>query len=161
MGDEAEQRTAVVAEARSWLRTPYRNQAFVKGLGVDCGFLLIEVYAACGLIERFDPRPYSDHWHLHRSEERYLGWVERFAHPVAQPGPGDVVLWRLGRCFSHGGIVTEWPAPGVGAGRPGAPQRVVHAYARARMVEESDVAIGGELSDPKRERRYFSLWGAG
>lgn len=31
------QRAAVVAEARSWIGTPYHNCADVKGAGVDCG----------------------------------------------------------------------------------------------------------------------------
>lgn len=34
-----------VAEAITWLGTPYHHQGRVKGVGVDCGTLLCEVYA--------------------------------------------------------------------------------------------------------------------
>jgi hypothetical protein len=155
--DHEQERQLVVAEARSWIGTRYHHCADVKGMGVDCAMILVRVYQAVGLIPEFDPRPYPPRWHLHQGEERYLGWIRKFAHPVETPGPGDVILWRVGRCFSHGGIVTEWPTAALEA--RGHPHRVVHAYARAGIVEESDVSLGGELSDPKRPRRFYSLWG--
>ena len=68
-------RAAVVAEARSWIGTPYHHAADVKGHGVDCAMLLVRVYCDLGLIEPFDPRPYTRDWFLHRSEERYLGFL--------------------------------------------------------------------------------------
>ena len=43
--------------------------------------------------------------------ERYLNFVKAHGHEIAGPpaGPpplaGDLVLWRFGRCFSHGAIV--------------------------------------------------------
>ena len=43
------QRAAVVAEARSWIGTPYHHAADVKGHGVDCAMLLIRVYCDCRL----------------------------------------------------------------------------------------------------------------
>lgn len=100
---------AVVAEARTWLGTKHIHQAAVKGAGVDCAFLLVRVYHAVGLIPVIDPRPYPRDWHLHRSDERYLGWVEQYADRVETPEPGDVVLYQFGRCVSHGGIVVDWP----------------------------------------------------
>jgi cell wall-associated NlpC family hydrolase len=47
---EAAQRATVVAEARSWIRTPYHNCADVKGAGVDCGMLLVRVFVDTGLM---------------------------------------------------------------------------------------------------------------
>ena len=98
----------IVAEARRWLRTPYRHQADVPGIrgGVDCAMLPVRVFSALGLIpDDVDPRPYAPDWHLHRSEEIYLGWVRRFADEVTDPQLGDLVLFRFGRCFSHGGLI--------------------------------------------------------
>lgn len=155
---EAEQRAAVVAEARSWVGTPYRHCADVKRAGVDCGMLLVRVFVDLGLAEPFDPRPYPTDFHLHGEGERYLGFVMDRGREVEIPGPGDVVVWRIGRSFSHGGVVTEWPAPGVGAGRPGARRMVVHAYAPARVVEEADISLPGPLSLPRHPRRFFSYW---
>jgi cell wall-associated NlpC family hydrolase len=83
-----EQRAAVVAEARTWLNTPYHHAARCKGAGVD----------------------YPPDWHLHRDVERYLEVVTGHAREVAAPtGPGDFVLYRWGRCFAHGAIIVGWP----------------------------------------------------
>jgi cell wall-associated NlpC family hydrolase len=115
-------REAVVKEALTWLGTPYHHQGTLKGKGVDCAFLLIKVFQACGLVPTdIDPRPYPRDWHLHRSAERYLGWITRYAGPVSTPGPGDLVTFKYGRCISHGAIVIEWPT-------------IVHAVAQARAV---------------------------
>lgn len=150
---ESAERAAVVAEARSWIRTPYHHAARVKGVGVDCAQILIAVYAAVGLIEPFDPGYYPPDWHLHRDEERYLATVERLARRRLDdghmPDPGDVVVWRIGRCFAHGAIVTAWP-------------RAVHAYAQSRVVEETDMATETRLlflrDGAPRPRRVYSLW---
>lgn len=145
MTAESEQRAAVVAEARSWLRTPYHHHAAVKGAGVDCALLLIEVYAATGLAPRLDVGDYPPDWMLHRGEERYLGWVERYAREVAAPLPGDIALFRFGRCFSHAAIVLDDPA-------------ILHAYRPAGSVVLDDRCANADLV--AREVRFFSLWGA-
>src|SRR5271156_6870557 len=69
---EREARTAVVVSARAWVGTPYHHMADVKGVGCDCAMLLVRVFCDLGLVEPFDPRPYTRDWHLHRGEERYL-----------------------------------------------------------------------------------------
>lgn len=105
-----DQRAAVVAEAMSWLHTPYIHHARVKGAGTDCAQILCAVFEACGLVPHVDPGHYARDWHLHRSEEVYAGWLARYARPLAddeQPQPGDIALFRFGRCFSHGGIVVD------------------------------------------------------
>ncbi|SEJ56168.1 hypothetical protein [Frateuria terrea] len=120
----------IVAEARRWLDTPYRHQADVLGVGVDCAMLPVRVLTALGLIPaEVEPRPYAPDWHLHRSEEKYLGWVKRFADPVEAPQIGDLVLFRVGRCFSHGGIV-EAIEPEL---------YMIHASREAGKVERAEV----------------------
>ncbi|WP_035384480.1 C40 family peptidase [Ferriphaselus sp. R-1] len=118
---EAQQRTALVEAARSWLNTPYHHKARVKGAGVDCAQLLIGVYADAGLIKAFDTGDYPPDWMLHREEERFLAWVERYLVEVESPLPGDVAIWRFGRSFSHGAIVVAWP-------------QFIHAYRVAGCV---------------------------
>ena len=145
---EIAQRAAVVAEARSWIGTPYHNCADIKGVGVDCGMLLVRVFVDCGLCPPFDPRPYPIDWHLHRSEERYLDFVFDRSAEVAEPQPGDVMVLRYGRCYSHGGIVTR-----------SAPVTIVHAFHPARCVLEEPVEQNGVLNDPERKPRFFSFWG--
>lgn len=121
---------AIVAEARRWLATPYRHQADVLGVGVDCAMLPVRVFTALGLIPAdVEPRPYAPDWHLHRSEEKYLGWVTRFADPVDTPQPGDLVLFRFGRCYSHGGLI-DAITPEI---------TMIHADQNAGCVERAEV----------------------
>ena len=116
-------REQIVREAESWLGTPYHHLGDVKGAGVDCAMLLVAVFRAVGLVPAdLDPRPYAPDWHLHRGEEKFLGWLDQYGEPVDQPQPGDVAVWRFGRAYSHGAIVT---------GSDGA---IVHAYQDAGAV---------------------------
>lgn len=118
---------AIVAAAREWIDTPYHHGADIKGVGVDCAMLPVRVFCDLGIIEPFDPRPYPHDWMLHRDDERYERWVARFADRVDTPTAGDLALFRVGRCFSHGAIV-------VGDGR------MIHADLRAGRVEYGDLA---------------------
>lgn len=139
LADNLDQRLAVVAEARSWLGTPYHHRASVRGVGVDCALLLLEAFAGAHIIERFDVEHYTSDWHLHRGEERYLAQVESFTRELALPGeqirdfpddfvlaPATILMWRVGRTYSHGGIVTAWPF-------------IIHSYLPSMIVEEVDV----------------------
>ena len=47
-------RDAVVAEAKTWLGTPWRHMQRIKGVGVDCANLPAAVYEACGVIEHVE-----------------------------------------------------------------------------------------------------------
>jgi cell wall-associated NlpC family hydrolase len=145
----ASQRAAVVAEARSWIRTPYHHAADVKGHGVDCAFLLIRVYCDLGLVDSFDPRPYTRDWFLHRDEERYLGFLLARSHEVSEPGLGDIILFRMGRCFAHAGIVSQVK-----------PLRMIHAFAPSRCVVEDIIESNTELSSRMKTTKFASYWGA-
>ncbi len=147
IGDPGQQRKRVVSEARRWIGTPYHHAADVRGAGVDCGMLIVRSFVDTGLCEPFDPRPYTADWHLHRSEERYLGFVFDRCCEVETPIAGDVIVFRYGRCFSHGGIVTK-----------AKPLTFVHAYRSAGCVLEEELAQNAELAAPQRERRFFSYW---
>jgi len=81
----------------------------VKGAGVDCAMFPLEVFREAGLIGEVEVPFYPPDWHLHRSEEIYVGIVQRVASEVEAPQPGDFVLYQFGRTWSHGAIVLEWP----------------------------------------------------
>jgi cell wall-associated NlpC family hydrolase len=144
---EVAQRAAVVAEARTWIRTPYVNCADIRGRGVDCGMLIVRCFVDTGLVAPFDPRPYPPDWHLHRSGERYLGFVGDRCKQVSEPQPGDVAVFKFGRCYSHGAIVVA-----------AKPLRIVHAFVQARQVVEEDLVRNPHLCDTKRAVMFFSLW---
>ncbi len=141
-------RARVVAAAREWTGTPYHHMADVKGAGCDCAMLLVRVYCDLGLVEPFDPRPYTRDWHLHRSEERYLGFLLARARVIPRPQAADVILFRYGRCFSHGGIVTV-PEP----------LTIVHAFAPAGRVIEEELSHNAELFARLGQARFASYWG--
>lgn len=105
----------VILEAKTWLGTPYHHQGRIKGIGVDCGMLLCEVYHAAGHIPFVDPRPYPPDWYMHQMDSKYLDWVREYAEPVSEPLPGDIALFHFGQCISHAAIVVEWPT-------------IIHAY---------------------------------
>jgi cell wall-associated NlpC family hydrolase len=100
----------IVAAAESWIGTDYHHAARARGAGIDCVNLLCAVYEEAGLVSRIDLPHYPADFMLHRSEERFLmGLVEANARQVQHPGPGDIALFRYGRCYSHGAIVVSWP----------------------------------------------------
>lgn len=137
-------RADVVAEALTWLGTPYHPHARVKGAGVDCAQMPIAVYSACGIIPELHPE-YARDWHLHRGEELYLEYVERFATEIARgdAGPGDFAIWKFGRTFSHGGILRDY-------------QTVIHSYISVGVTLDN---IDQHCELMSRERRFYSVWG--
>jgi NlpC/P60 family putative phage cell wall peptidase len=142
------EREAVIVEARSWIGTPYHHAADVKAHGVDCAMLLVRVYCDLGLVEPFDPRPYTRDWFLHRNEERYLNFLLKRSREVREPKDGDVVLFRIGRCFAHAGIVSR-----------AEPLTIIHAFANAGCVVEDIIERNPELSSRIKKAKFASYWG--
>lgn len=135
------QRAAVVAEAMTWLKTPFHHNARIRGAGVDCVNLLVAAYAATGVLPALELGEYARNWHLHQDEPRFLEEVKKYFDPVpvGEALPGDIVMFGYGRHASHGAIVTAWP-------------QVIHAWARVGRVVLSDVDSG-----PLAER-IDSIW---
>jgi cell wall-associated NlpC family hydrolase len=143
---EAEARTRVVAEARGWLRTPFHDCANVKGVGVDCANLIAQVFERAGVVPHVEIQPYLPQWFLHKSTELFVGYVLAAGGveiSESEVGLGDIVMYRVGRCFAHGGIVVDWPG------------EIIHAYKPVGMVAMSDGKNGPLASAP---RRYFTMW---
>jgi NlpC/P60 family putative phage cell wall peptidase len=132
-------RQQIITAARGWLGTPFHHEGRVKGAGVDCLQLLIAVYSEVGLLPPVEPEHYPWDWHFHRSEERYLQGVAQHARQVPAAEPGDIDLFKFGRCVSHAAIVLDWP-------------RCIHAYFGQGVVEV-DAVQGAELAD-----RLHSFW---
>ncbi len=152
---EARAKAAFVTEALSWLGTPFVNCGDVKGANgaVDCAMLLVRCGVDTGLRPPFDPRPYSPQHMMHRSEEKFLGWIKETlgGRPVETPRFGDVAVWRFGRVFAHGAILIN-------------SEEIVHAYAQAgqvvisrldeHLLNYADIR-GREFARPVR---YYDVW---
>jgi cell wall-associated NlpC family hydrolase len=118
-----DQRKSVVTEALSWVGTPYRGWAEIKGPrgGTDCGMLIKAVYQKCNLVPQGDlgiDMSYSLQVAQHRPDKTYFDLVLRYNHeiPESEVKAGDIVLFKIGHAYAHGGFVTEWPL-------------IVHAFA--------------------------------
>ncbi|HEX4079592.1 MAG TPA: hypothetical protein VHX61_12055 [Rhizomicrobium sp.] len=163
------QRAAFIAEAKTWLGTPFRDQADVKGGGVDCAMLLVRAAVDTGLVPPFDPRPYPPQWHLHRNEERFLAIVSQLGtekpNPAGLPAEalaqaGDVIVYQVARCFAHGGIIVETPRSRCEAGAHQG-THVLHAYYKTGHVAISplhEIELARLPSGQRRPFKLFDLW---
>lgn len=121
--------TRIVAEARSWIGTPYRHQAAAKGAGADCLGLLRGVWRSIYGAEPEAVPPYTPDWAEPSREE--LLWRAALRHLLPRDGrhplPGDVILFRMrdGGIAKHLGIAAA-PAPAA---------TFIHAYTGHGVVE--------------------------
>ena len=116
----------VVAVARSWLGTPYHDQASLRGVGCDCLGLVRGVWRdLCGA-EPEEPPPYSPSWAESLRQETLALAATRHLLPIRATGmqPGDVLLfrWRDHLPAAHCAILSE-------------PGSIVHAHDGAAVGE--------------------------
>lgn len=120
----------VVASARSWLGTPYHDQASLKGVGADCLGLARGVWR-----EVIGPEPatvpsYTRDWGEVGARELLAEGAAAWLIPLPMSGfvpeAGVVVLFRMQRAAiaKHVGILT-----GEGT--------FVHAFHKAGVIEEA------------------------
>lgn len=142
-----DKRQEVIKIAHTWLGTPYHHRAKVKGAGVDCLTLLVAVYEEAGLIDPVNIPYYPLDWNLHQAKETYLDGLLKYSHEVKDPLPGDVIIWKFGKCFAHAAIVIEWP-------------KVIHAYTgRNCVTEDAEGAAFLRLDkNGRREHKFLSFW---
>jgi cell wall-associated NlpC family hydrolase len=147
---EAELRERLVAEALSWVGTPYRQLGATKGVAIDCSMLLVRVMIDAGIVEEFDPRPYPPNWFLHRDDERYVDWMGTIAAEVETPKPGDIVLFRMGRAFAHSGFIVD-------------DDHLLHAFADERQCNRSLLSLpilryADRRGQTLRQRKFFDFF---
>lgn len=127
----------IVSETKTWLGTPWHHAARVKGAGVDCAMLIREVFVQVGLSPAFATWIYPEQWALHRGEEQFLQTLERFGRQTTETLPGNVIVFKFGRCYSHGGIIIEWPL-------------IIHAFKPVRAVVYEDMSCSALRFRPHR-----------
>lgn len=112
-------RSAIVAEARSWLGTPYAHQASLKGVGADCLGLVRGVWRALVGPEPEKAPAYTPDWAEALGEETLLAAARRHLSEIAigEAREGDVLLFRL-----------RLGAPAKHAALVSGPGRIIHAY---------------------------------
>lgn len=118
-----------VAQARSWIGTPYVHHASCKGAGTDCLGLIRGVWRELYGAEPEDVPAYTRDWsEAHGTEVLWAGATRNLvAKDVAEEACGDVLLFRMARgaVAKHLGI----------AGKVGSEATVIHAYCGHAVVE--------------------------
>lgn len=127
-------RSDALAEARTWIGTPYRHQASCKGAGTDCLGLIRGLWRALYGGEPVAIPPYTPDWSEPSRDEVLMRTARTLLTPVERPDPGDVLLFRMrdkGVAKHLGVLATS--------------ETFIHAYSGHGVVESS-------LSAPWRRR---------
>lgn len=137
----------VVTEARRWVGTPWRHQARLRCVGVDCGGLVVGVAHALGLPLQDYPAAYGrlpDGVSLRR-------FMEANFTRLTGPEVGAVPLMRWTKHPQHVGIVD---AAGDG-------WSLIHAWAALRRVVEHpmDATWGAKVVVDERGACFYRLPG--
>ncbi|MTH95695.1 NlpC/P60 family protein [Roseibium sp. RKSG952] len=131
----------VITAARSWLGTPYHDQASLKGVGCDCLGLARGVWRDVVGPEPFPIPPYSRDWgETGQCEVLAEGARSMMMEvPLAEACPGALVLFRMKQnaIAKHVGILTGTAT-------------FLHAYERLGVIEEP-------LTRPWRRRIAFAF----
>jgi len=118
---------AVIAAARSWLGTPYHDQASLKGVGCDCLGLARGVWREVVGPEPFPIEPYSRGWGETGQIEVLAEGARRMMREIApgDAGPGALVLFRMvpRAIAKHVGVMTG-------------PDTFIHSYERLGVIEQ-------------------------
>lgn len=142
-----EWRVLLVAEAETWLNTPYVPKARVKGVGTDCGGLIYEVYSPWfGPFAPF-PTDYSADWSLHGvNSERYLEFIAPFVVAVGAPRKGGITLFHYGLRYAHAAIYN-------GEGK------YIHAWGRLRAgsVSKTSARVMNSFAKDHPPRHFDPL----
>ncbi|WP_175837106.1 NlpC/P60 family protein [Burkholderia anthina] len=123
MNDRIVTREQFVAEARTWMDTPFKMQGRLKGVGVDCAGLIIETARVLGLTE-FDYTTYR-----RPKGDMMRDFADDLMDPIRsdQTDAADVMLFRWGNHTTHIALLTG-------------PRSVIHAHAPNRRVVEHDLS---------------------
>jgi hypothetical protein len=116
-------RAAFISICRSWIGTPYRFRAHVKGVGSDCATWLSESLITAGIATRESLYGglninHPDWWQS-TTDDVYRRRLMRHARAVMEAScrlsteilPGCVLLQHAARSrvSNHSGVVTAWP----------------------------------------------------
>lgn len=107
----------IVAEALSWVGTPFHHQGRKKGVGVDCVGFLLEIFRPFGIVD-FDMDGYArapDQTLLVETLDQKAIKLDVIDISIIQPV--DILLFRIGRREQHVALATD-------------NQNIVHATAK-------------------------------
>lgn len=95
--------------AREWVGVRYRHRGITKN-GCDCTGMLIGIAKSLGYLAKYKLRMYQRDWNLHSAASDFvIEELEKFGDeiPNSEMQNGDVVVFRLGKCPAHVGIMVD------------------------------------------------------
>ncbi len=135
-------REEIVAEARTWIGTPFHHQGRVKRAGCDCIGMVLGTLHNIGAraaqkttdgaaipfteFDRTDYSPDPNSARLKHTLDEHLTEIE-----LEAIAPGDVLLFKVIHLPQHVGIVGNHPSGGLS---------LIHAYSPAGKVVEEPLA---------------------
>lgn len=130
--------TMIAASARTWVGTPFRWEASLKGVGADCRGVLSGAARECGRPEAEELEARIAGYSRRINEAQLIAgldrlfdrvWLDKLGHPrpVDELEAGDVLGFRVQRKLQHLGIYTG----------DGKRHMMVHAYSGepAQVIE--------------------------
>jgi len=89
------------------LKVPYEHRGTSRN-GCDCTGLIIGALRELGYLKNYKLRSYPPDWNLHAKADDYITEeINKVADKVANPDIGDLVLFYIGRCVAHVGVIIE------------------------------------------------------
>lgn len=121
----------IVAQARSWIGTPFHHQARLKKVGCDCLGLIVGVVDELELKDKNGVRlaAYDEVTYSKEPDGEYLiqKLVDVLAEiPASEMRAGDLALFKVRENPQHLAILTDYEG-GIG---------MIHSFAPARRVVE-------------------------
>lgn len=101
----------IVAEARSWINTPFHHHACKKGVGVDCVHLPFGVCRSLGIV----PKGFSMPDYQMQTDGTLIKRIDQELPRVSKEEmkPGDLVVLAIDQDPQHVGIVADYRHGGL------------------------------------------------
>lgn len=113
-------REQIIAEAMTFLGTPYHLGGQVKGAGVDCATFIYKTFHTFGMMPTQDIGVFHSDWPCHTKDEVYIRRLLRHATKIAdgisyaslRTKSANIALVKTdenSKVYNHGGIILAWP----------------------------------------------------
>lgn len=89
------------------LKVHYEHRGTTRN-GCDCTGLIIGALREMGYLKNYKLRTYPPDWNLHAMADNYIvEEVSKVADEIENPDIGDLVLFYIGKCVAHVGVIIE------------------------------------------------------
>jgi len=123
-------REQIAAEARTWVGTPFRHQARLKGVGVDCAGVVEHVGKTLGVVPNVKIMPYKMSPNSKAMRAELCKFLDQIT--FSQVELGDVLWFRIDVEGQHLGVVTGME-----------PMQMVHAFGREKVMKCIEQRVEG------------------